>query len=641
VAALRTRTLALLLVSVFLLSSASTAALPSTSPTPARAAPAATTSTGGDSCVTNGYIAARVDDSTGLYTFDEGGCYYGGGPSAYILFPLGTSFVSVADFTSGAVYTEGGQGGATPLGDPLNSSVVNDSIITYFQATPEGLVVVQNITVAGSSSDTSALVMAVRVINEGTAPQTVGVRYLWDIDVSGYDGTWLQKFDNETAGAILGYETSFSPPPGALTSIGLAGCLQGSTAPPPYACSQADFGGYTGSVVYASVSAGLGATTPASLVYAWWGGTSYTAYGYHPASTNEIGSYAPNIAGSQDSALLYYFSNETLAANGGALSDGAAVGNYVPPSHNAPTVSLSPDSGPAGTVVTVSGVGLSTSKPLTMTSFGSLAPAALSGACGANSTGYLVLSQGCKFTVPGSVPTGPYALKFSDGKNAPTTGFTVTAPTGKPTGMRVSCQTTSPPGAPRVITCKAKVTGHSPSGRVAWSQSGAGTVAFLSPTCTLSAGVCSVKLVGASSGTVTIEGSYLGDSSNPPSSAQRNVVIGKALPLATVVCTLTSLAVGQSAVCTVTVTKTYLTPTGSVTWLRDGGWWRRSNITNGWFGSTGGATFSTKSCTLVSASCQVTLTGARPGSFMIKVIYQGDANNMAAQGWLLLSITSS
>ena len=80
-------------------------------------------------------------------------------------------------------------------------------------------------------------------------------------------------------------------------------------------------------------------------------------------------------------------------------------------------------------------------------------------------------------------------------------------------------------GSSAVITCTAKVTGYGPTGTVAWSQSGAGSVSFVSTTCTLSERTCSVTMTGSESGSVTVTASYLGDPDNQGSSGTAKLTI--------------------------------------------------------------------------------------------------------------------
>lgn len=107
---------------------------------------------GHDSCVDNGFLTAQVDDTSGVYTFDIGTCaglsgstcFFAGNQTAfpecnYILYPSGTSFASVRDFTTNVNYTESGAGLGTSLGVPTSSTVVGNSILTVFSPNGRGV----------------------------------------------------------------------------------------------------------------------------------------------------------------------------------------------------------------------------------------------------------------------------------------------------------------------------------------------------------------------------------------------------------------------------------------------------------------------------------------------------------------------
>jgi Bacterial Ig-like domain (group 1) len=289
---------------------------------------AAKSGTGGpDSCVSNGFLTAQVDDSTGVYSFDIGTCATDNNSANYILFPLGTSFVSVNDFTTGVTYTEDGHGGGTSLGVPTSSTVVGNSIVTVFPATQDGLVVTQTITVVGTTAATSLILHNVKVENTNANPQELGIRYLWDTQVGGYDGTWLKQYDGATGGVITGYETDYNPPASTFTSYAMGGCSQGTVVPPPFTCLPSNFGPGSGTfTVFGSISSGLGVTTPARFIYGYWSDMFGSAYSYTSNAANEVGSYVPNSGGSQDSAMLYFFPTQTIPSDG-ALSDQADITN--------------------------------------------------------------------------------------------------------------------------------------------------------------------------------------------------------------------------------------------------------------------------------------------------------------------------
>ena len=139
------------------------------------------------------------------------------------------------------------------------------------------------------------------------------------------------------------------------------------------------------------------------------------------------------------------------------------------------------------------------------------------------------LSKGAcsvKFT---STAAGPVVITTSYGGDsnykAAAAGYTllVNKATAK---MTASCSPKSAvAGSSKTITCKAKVTGYSPSGTISWSQTGTGSVSFNSATCTLAKGTCSVTMTGKTAGTVTLQATYSGDSNNQGSSRTATLTI--------------------------------------------------------------------------------------------------------------------
>lgn len=203
-----------------------------------------------------------------------------------------------------------------------------------------------------------------------------------------------------------------------------------------------------------------------------------------------------------------------------------------------------------------------------------------------------------------------------------TTGTFALTVTSKTTKTTVSCSPTSvPANSSKIITCKAKVTGYSPTGNVTWTQTGIGSVSFITKTCALFQGACSVTMTGVRPGSVAVQASYGGNSNNVASSGTRGLKIGKASTAVTIACSATTLIKGVPVTCTATVSG--YPPTGTVTWSKVSG--------------TGRVAFSSKTCTLSSGSCQVTITATVAGSIKIKAAYGGDSNNLKSSGTVVLA----
>jgi len=200
--------------------------------------------------------------------------------------------------------------------------------------------------------------------------------------------------------------------------------------------------------------------------------------------------------------------------------------------------------------------------------------------------------------------------------------LTVTMKTTKTT---VSCAPKGPVASSQTIICRATVTGYLPTGTVIWSQSGKGSTTFTPASCTLTGGSCSVNATGTTSGRVTLKGTYGGDSNNKGSSGKVGLTVTKASTTTTLSCAQTFIHRGDAITCTATVSGEYPSQTGTVAWSRVSG--------------NGGVSFSSRTCTLSSGSCSVTVTATVAGSVVIKATYRGDLNNFKSVGTLILAIT--
>jgi hypothetical protein len=210
-----------------------------------------------------------------------------------------------------------------------------------------------------------------------------------------------------------------------------------------------------------------------------------------------------------------------------------------------------------------------------------------------------------------------------DSRNAPSSGTYFLSVGAKVSKTSVSC-------APSLIqasstkhfTCRATVSGYSPTGNVTWSQDGSGSISFVTESCALSKGTCSVTLNGVGPGKVTLHASYGGDSNNLVSLGSRTVTVGKEATSVLIACDSTSLSPGQPVMCTVTVNG--YNPTGTISWSKVSG--------------TSKLVFSLTTCTLESGSCSITLSPASSGSVKVRATYLGDSNNLRSSGTAVLTI---
>jgi len=133
-----------------------------------------------------------------------------------------------------------------------------------------------------------------------------------------------------------------------------------------------------------------------------------------------------------------------------------------------------------------------------------------------------------KFTPEAAGPyVGILATYSGDSSNAPSSFAYVLNVTAALSKTSVSCTSAKVTGrSEKTIVCTAKVSGHSPTGTVDWSQVGTGSVSLTSPTCELVNASCSVILIVSGPGPVLLEARYVGDVNNAPSSGHRALTVG-------------------------------------------------------------------------------------------------------------------
>jgi YVTN family beta-propeller protein len=221
--------------------------------------------------------------------------------------------------------------------------------------------------------------------------------------------------------------------------------------------------------------------------------------------------------------------------------------------------------------------------------------------------------------------TGPTTTSYSTGT---TTVYSTTTLTVLPQSkLTVACTPLSlTMGSPRTIKCTAKVTGYNPTGSVAWSQSGTGSVSFSSPSCNLVKHSCSVTMTAAFPGTVTVRGTYSGDSNNAGSAATSKLITVKQAKTSLLLsCSSTSKDVWT---CTATLKGYAGSVSGeSISWSKPSG--------------KGSVSFpSPATCTLSSVgTCSITATGTSKGKVMIEAVYSGDTNNLGSSKTKNLKVT--
>jgi hypothetical protein len=241
---------------------------------------------------------------------------------------------------------------------------------------------------------------------------------------------------------------------------------------------------------------------------------------------------------------------------------------------------------------------------------------------------------GCTPSSKPSVTTGDlttlgtwrFELRVTDAADAVVTSSPATLTVKEATKTAVSCAPTSVPAASSmIVTCRATVSGHSPEGTLTWAQGGTGSVSFVTSKCKLSKGSCSVTLKGSKPGTTTFTATYSGDSLNMASSGTGRLTVTRAPTTITLSCAKPTIAKGAKTTCTATVSGSYSSRTGTVTW---------SDVSG-----AGRVMLSKTTCTLSSGRCSVTVTATAGGRVTIEATYGGDSDNVGSSGKATLKIS--
>ena len=182
-------------------------------------------------------------------------------------------------------------------------------------------------------------------------------------------------------------------------------------------------------------------------------------------------------------------------------------------------------------------------------------------------------------------------------------------------------------GSARTVTCRARVTGYSPTGTILWNQTGTGLVSFGAPSCLLSRSTCTVTMTGINAGPVTVQGNYTGDPSNTPGSKTAKVTVKPAKPTLSVSCLATAFSSGTNDTCTATLSGFTGSVSGEViTWTQTGG--------------AGKVRFYSSACALsAGGSCSVVMMGVKTGLATVKAAYGPDQDNLGCFKLATLKVT--
>lgn len=253
---------------------------------------------------TNGILTVQIENSStgdlGDFTVRTGASHPH--PNQDVLFPVGTSYITLRDVTSQEVWTDNGSG-ASNIGAgftfhnmnvaPGAPGVVTALGTTGFRTTwtLPNWTVVQDVVINGSTLADTNVRQSVTVTNTSAVSRQYGVRFMWDWEIAGNDAS-LFRTRNPDSAFTSTFATFASP------TFQLYEEVDNATTP-----TFSVFGTVGGGPLSPAP------TTPDQLRYSSWG-TSYNS-GWDFANTG----------GGSDSSTVYYWGFTaplTIAAGGSA-----------------------------------------------------------------------------------------------------------------------------------------------------------------------------------------------------------------------------------------------------------------------------------------------------------------------------------
>src|SRR5450432_490272 len=150
---------------------------------------------------TNGILTLTMDDTSGLWTVVTGASHPN--PNQNVLFPIGTSYITLRDATALIMYANVSVGNAGLAGytfAPLTFGSVTP-ITGGFRAayTAPSWTVTQDVTVNGTALIDTNVQQTVTVCNTSGAARTYGVRFMWDWFIAGNDASFFRQRNPDTA----------------------------------------------------------------------------------------------------------------------------------------------------------------------------------------------------------------------------------------------------------------------------------------------------------------------------------------------------------------------------------------------------------------------------------------------------------
>jgi IPTL-CTERM motif len=248
---------------------------------------------------TNGILTLTMESTTGQFSISTGASHPH--PIQTVFFPVGTGFTTFRDATSLQMFVNcstpsPGLAGYTSVSmcttAPVTTSTTNGFRTTF---TIPNWTLVQDLTINGTTLSDTNVSETLTVTNTSAAPRLFGVRYMWDWQIAGNDGSFFRQRSPD--GSFTGTPTTFNAPGFALyeevdnvanpTFSVFATIGGGSLNPPPTTPDQFRYSNWPSSVGSAWDYTDPGSTGDSSVSYFWGFATPRTLAAGASASFTE------------------------------------------------------------------------------------------------------------------------------------------------------------------------------------------------------------------------------------------------------------------------------------------------------------------------------------------------------------------
>jgi hypothetical protein len=198
---------------------------------------------------TNGILTVSMTDSgaeAGQFTITTGASHPQ--PDQQVLFPIGTSYITLRDSTASEIWANAGGSLSGNLGgftfhsmQAAPATAVVTTIAGGFRATYTlpNWTVVQDVVIVGTTLADTAVRQSVTVTNTSGVSRQYGLRYMWDWDIADNDDSIFRTRNPD--GSFTSTFIAFQPPgfqafeeqaPSAAT-FSIFGTVQGGSLSPP------------------------------------------------------------------------------------------------------------------------------------------------------------------------------------------------------------------------------------------------------------------------------------------------------------------------------------------------------------------------------------------------------------------------